>query len=480
MGRRLKNPEPVPDTGFMQSVLHFPGETMWVQFLLGAVLLVAVQAALRAWVGGLRQREALLRREIDARQAAEAEREEIEGRLQHAMKLEALGRLTGGIAHDFNNLLAVVLGHVELAAQHVTDPLVREDLETAQRAAERGADLTRQLLSFARRAELNAATVDLGRKVTEVERFLEPALGSRVSLHIVVEDALWPVEVDVARLENVLLNLSQNARDAMPEGGNVTIRVANVTMPEGSPPAISAGDAPEPGEYVLLSVRDTGLGIPTETVNLVLDPFFSTKAPGKGTGLGLSMAYGFAGQSGGCLNIETDPDHGTTVRLYLPRATAPEPVTADESDVPLGHGELILVVEDDPGVRDIAVRYLEFVGYRTVQAGSVAQARYVLAEGHTIDLVLSDVVLPGESGIQFRQALSTRRPGLPVVLMSGHGDPRGEREVPADLDIFPKPFTRTELATRVAAELALSRDRPSPDSPPDVAPAQARDGSTSG
>ena len=140
----------------------------------------------------------------------------------------------------------------------------------------------------------------------------------------------------------------------------------------------------------------------------------------------------------------------------------------------------ILVVEDDPGVRDIAVRYLEFVGYRTVQAGSVAQARYVLAEGHTIDLVLSDVVLPGESGIQFRRALSTRRPGLPVVLMSGHGDPRGEREVPADLDIFPKPFTRAELARRVAAELALSRDRRSRDSPSEVSPARARDGSTSG
>jgi len=427
--------------------------------LAGALLFAVVVVGLGAGYRTLKRRADILRREIDARKAAEEENEAIAAKLQHALKLEALGRLTGGIAHDFNNLLAVVLGHIELAAQNVSDPLVRDDLDTAQSAAERGAELTRQLLSFARRADLNPTTVDLGQRVTAVERFLEPTLGSGVRLHVVVEDDLWPVTVDVPRLENVLLNLSQNARDAMPEGGNVTVRVENVTLPQEAAVHISAGHVPDPGDYVLLSVRDTGFGIPTETVNLVLDPFFSTKAPGKGTGLGLSMAYGFAKQSGGHLNIETDSSQGTTVRLYLPRVDERPEESRAEEEIAAGRGELILVIEDDPDVRDVAIRNLEHLGYRTLHAASVAQARYILSSGHTIDLVLSDIVLPGESGIHFREELSQKRPTLPVVLMSGHGDPRGERGVPAGLEIFPKPFTRADLSRRVATELARSRRR---------------------
>ena len=429
-------------------------QTLWFRALVALAVLGAVLLAIRIRERSLRRTATLLRQEVGAREAAELEREAMADRLVHAQKLEAVGRLTGGIAHDFNNLLAVVLGHVELAADEVSDPEVREDLDTARKAAERGAELTRRLLAFARRAKLEPSVTDLGALATAVERFLLPALGSDIEVRTELGNDLWPVRVDAAQLETALLNLAFNARDAMPHGGVLTITVRNVAIPGHAPPRAMVGDEPEDGEYVVVAVRDTGEGIPPDAIEKVLDPFFSTKEVGKGTGLGLSMAYGFARQTGGYLTIDSTLGEGTEIRIYVPRDLADPSGPELADDVPRGSDELVLVVEDDQGVRRVAARYLSALGYRPLEASSIAQCKRLLARHADVALVLSDIVLPGESGIDFRNEMRRRRPELPVILMSGHGNPRGDRSVRDDLeDIFPKPFTRDALAWRVAHAL---------------------------
>jgi signal transduction histidine kinase/ligand-binding sensor domain-containing protein len=433
-------------------------ETLWFR-VLGALSLAAVLVlAMRIRERSLRRTATILRQEVDARQAAEREREAMADRLLHAQKLEAVGRLTGGIAHDFNNLLAVVLGHVELAADEVSDPEVQEDLLTARKAAERGAELTRQLLAFARRARLEPTVTDLGALTTAVERLLLPAVGQDIQVRTDLEAELWPVRVDAAQLETALLNLAFNARDAMPRGGTLTLEVRNVAIPRDASTRAMVGDEPEAGEYVLVTVRDTGEGIPPETMENVLDPFFSTKEVGKGTGLGLSMAYGFARQMGGYLTIDSRIGEGTEIRLYVPRDLEESSLAEPPDDVPRGSNELVLVVEDDDGVRRVAARYLAALGYRTVDAPSIAQCMRLLERHPEVALILSDIVLPGESGIDLRNEMRRRRPDLPVILMSGHGNPRGDKSVRDDLeDIFPKPFTREALGRRVAGALRARR-----------------------
>jgi len=438
-------------------------QTLWFRVLATLAVLGSITLAIRLRERSLRRTASILRSEVDAREAAELEREAMADRLVHAQKLEAMGRLTGGIAHDFNNLLAVVLGHVELAADEVSDPEVREDLHTARKAAQRGAELTRQLLAFARRAKLEPSVTDLGALATAVERFLLPAVGPDVDVRTELEPGLWAVRVDAAQLETALLNLAFNAQDAMPHGGTITIAVRNVAVPDERPPRAMVGDEPEAGEYVLISVRDTGEGIAPEAIEKVLDPFFSTKEVGKGTGLGLSMAYGFARQTGGYLTIDSELGEGTEVRLYVPRDDEQAPGAALSDDVPRGSNELVLVVEDDDGVRRVAARYLAALGYRALEAASVAQCKHLLGRHPDVALVLSDIVLPGESGIDFRNEMRRKRPELPIILMSGHGNPRRDRSVRDDLeDIFPKPFTREALGWRVANALRARRPRALP------------------
>lgn len=374
--------------------------------------------------------------------------------LQQAQKMEAIGQLTGGIAHDFNNLLAIILGNLDLLDERLPAEsglrgLVRDSL----RAAERGAELTGRLLGFSRRRPLKPDLVDVNRLVAGMTGMLRRTLGSGIRIDTVLAGNLGPVLVDAGQLESALLNLAINARDAMPDGGRLTLRTAAVTIPAEADPR--AG--PAPGDYVEIVMIDTGTGMTPDVLARVFEPYFTTKRPGHGTGLGLIMVYGLVSQSGGHISIDSAPGEGTIVRLLLPRAAAeqPEPTrTAADPANDAGTGELVLLVEDEPDVRRLAARLLGELGYRLLEAGDGPAALAILAEQPHIDLMLTDVVLPhGMSGIELARRARELRPGLPVLFMTGYAE-----GVPAaggaEIDLLQKPFRKTELAVRLRRALA--------------------------
>ncbi len=379
----------------------------------------------------------------------------VEERLVQAQKLEAIGQLTGGIAHDFNNLLAVVQGNADILIRQGNED-TRELAESIHDASHRGTLLIQRLLSFARRQPLRSAPVDCGKLLAGMRDMLVRTLGEMVTVEIAPAGELWTAEVDPAQLENAILNLAINGRDAMLGGGRLTIGCSNVRL--------SAGDVARipdatPGEYVRISVRDSGLGMSPETATRAFEPFFTTKDVGEGSGLGLSMVYGFAQQSGGFATIESVPGVGSTVSILLPRAVRDaEPAAEDEEElIPQGDGEIVLVIEDDPRVRALVVRMLSGIGYRTVEAADVAEARRRVISGvPPVDLVLSDVVLPGgESGADFAAELMRDEPGLGVVLMSGyrtHRDP-GAARLPRGVAFLDKPFRLVDLAKAIRSAL---------------------------
>lgn len=428
-------------------------EALWFRaaVALGVVglLLFAVRLRLQAVTRRARELQdhaGALEREIQERSRLESERETLREQLLRSQKMEAVGRLTGGIAHDFNNLLSVIMGHLDLAAANPGDPdALDEHVTSAYKAATRGGALTRQLLAFSRRADLDPESTDLGALLAGMRPLLRPALGANARLVVEEAPGSWPCHVDRNRLENVLLNLVINARDAMPGGGTATVRLENTTLDGEAAREMEL----EPGDYLHLSVADTGEGIPEDHLERVLDPFFTTKEVGKGTGLGLSMAYGFARQSGGHLRIESVVGEGTTIHLYLPRSgTAPAAEGRGRAHLSTGQGERVLVLEDEEGVRAVTVKTLHELGYRTAEAGSVSAARDVLLNFGDVEVVLSDVVMPGESGTAFRQELARTRPDLPVILMSGRPPEDGET-----VEFLQKPFSREELGRRIRAVL---------------------------
>lgn len=387
------------------------------------------------------------------------ERNEIQSQLRQAQKMEAIGQLTGGLAHDFNNLLGVVLGNLDLLAMRFEAGCEERDLtESAIQAAMRGAELIRQLLAFSRRQPLAPKLTDLPRVLDATARLLRRSLGENITLELKVSEATWPVLIDVSQLESTLLNLSVNARDAMPDGGQLIIEATNVHIDER---AFELNLEATPGDYVLIAVSDTGSGISADVLAHVFEPFFSTKG-NKGTGLGLSMVHGFIKQSGGYTKVYSEPGHGTTVRLYLPRAlcgTVSEPDIIQTQTLPHGQ-EVILVVEDNEGIRGLAVRHLQSLGYRTIPAADGASALEIIQGGVPIDLLFTDVVMPGGiDGRALAAAARRLRPGLKISFTSGFTASAASattEDHQFGSNLLSKPYRKSELARRIRAVLDAS------------------------
>jgi PAS domain S-box-containing protein len=384
------------------------------------------------------------------------ERLELEEQLRQAQKLEAVGQLTGGIAHDFNNLLTVIVCNLDLLKElPKVPPAAIQSIDLALNAALRGADLTRQLVAFARRQSLVPQSLSLNQRVTATVDLLQRTLGEQVEIKLVLAPDLWPAMADPSQFESALVNLAINARDAMDRSGRLTIETANSHLDED----YTRGNADATvGDYVLLCVSDTGSGMTPEVLARAFEPFFTTKT-NRGSGLGLSMVYGFARQSRGHVKIYSEPGRGTTVRLYLPRAavkaTVAAPAKADQLQT-ARQDERILVVEDNAEVRQTVVRQLHELGYHTVEAGGGAEALDILMQGERVDLMFSDIVMPGGiDGTQLAEAATALRPDLKVLLTSGFARASIQDGATSTYlkNLLSKPYRKTELAQRVRATL---------------------------
>ncbi len=386
--------------------------------------------------------------------------------LHQAQKMEAVGQLTGGIAHDFNNLLTVIIGNLDLLAERVArDETGLKLAQNALSAGLRGAELTRKLLAFSRIQALEKKAVDVNDLVRSMMDMLRRALGEKIEIAVSTAADLWLVETDVTQFESALVNLAVNARDAMPEGGRLTIETANRHFDERYA-AENPGVAP--GDYVMLAVTDTGTGIPPEHLDRVIEPFFTTKEVGKGSGLGLSMIYGFAKQSGGHLKIYSEVGHGTTARLYLPRGKAgvKTPIAPPAREAaPAGSGELILVVDDNDQVRSTVMAQLAELGYNALDAANGAAAIALLEARPGIDLLLTDIVMPGGmSGVQLGEAAKEIRPELRILYTSGFTEAsirNGTGKAIAGDQLLSKPYRKHELAREVHKALARKDNRAS-------------------
>ena len=380
--------------------------------------------------------------------------------LEHAQRMEAVGQLTGGLAHDFNNLLAVVIGNLDmLQDQPGQSPTTKESVDLALKASLGGATLIRQLLAFSRRQALSPKPFDLGALVTSTRELLARTLGEHIEVEMRLMPDLWPALADTSQVESAIANLAINARDAMPNGGRLTLETANKHLDERY---IAANVDVQAGDYVMLAVSDTGTGIPPEVLNRVFEPFFTTKEHGKGSGLGLSMVYGFAKQSRGHVKIYSEVGHGTTVRLYLPRAAQETAVAAPPPPNPADVDQInavVLVVEDNIDVRRIVCRLLHDFGCTVIEANSGAAALEILQSDRKIDLMFSDVVMPGGmSGTELVQAARRLRPGIKTLLTTGFAEAslRNQAQFADAGEIITKPYRRQDLARKVKIVLGLS------------------------
>ena len=376
--------------------------------------------------------------------------------LRQAQKMEAMGQLTGGIAHDFNNLLTVIIGNLEMLEGKLTTPLQRELTTEALEAADLGARLTARLLAFARRSQLEPESINLNSFVVSLTDMLHRTLGATIYLSNALTPNLWSVRVDPSQVESAIVNLAVNARDAMSAGGRLLIETDNVAVDADMAERL---DGLAPGDYVRLSVSDTGSGMPEAVRERAFEPFFTTKEQGRGTGLGLSMIYGFAKQSSGLATIESTEGKGTTVTIYLPRyRVEPASVSADdEAAADKGAGQVILAVEDDERLRKLTVARLEELGYRVRSAASGAEALALLAADPAVDLVFTDVVMPGGmSGNELGLKVRALYPYIPVLLTSGYAEELAGDLTKAgkDLKILRKPYRLAELAAAIGDALA--------------------------
>jgi signal transduction histidine kinase/ActR/RegA family two-component response regulator len=435
-------------------------------------------AALRAALGDaarLNRELQTLNETLDARVREEiAERLKAEDALRQAQKMEAIGQLTGGVAHDFNNLLTVIIGGIDNLRRQVDVPVealdrarIRRSLDMAGQAANRAATLTARLLAFSRRQALSPRAVRADDLVRELGDLLHRTLGETIRLEIVGSPGLWAALADPGELEHALLNLAVNSRDAMPNGGTLTIETANVFLDEAY--LASVAEPVTPGQYVMIAVSDTGHGMDAETLSRVFEPFFTTKDAGKGTGLGLSQVYGFVRQSGGHVRVYSEAEQGPTVKLYLPRihadaaaVDAPRPAR----DLALLRGdETVLLVEDDEGVRAYSSGVLHELGYRVIEASDAASALEALDKEPVIDLLFTDVVLPGGvHGRKLADDVRKRRPGVRVLFTSGYTRNAIVHNGRLDpgVHLVTKPFSYEELAERVRQVLDGGR-APTPD-----------------
>jgi two-component system NtrC family sensor kinase len=381
----------------------------------------------------------------------EAERREIaEQALRQSQKMEAVGQLTGGVAHDFNNLLTIIIGNLGIAKRGVVEARAERALNNALVGAERAAQLTQRLLAFSRRQPLNPRVLDVNKLILSISDLLVRTLGENIELETIGGAGLWSVEVDASELESTLLNLALNARDAMPEGGKLTIETSNAYLDE---EYCRQHDGVVPGQYILISVSDSGAGMSTDTIDRAFEPFFTTKEAGKGTGLGLSQVYGFMKQSEGHVKIYSEHGEGTTIKLYLPRRDGDEvEISAEDSEgSDRGHGEIILVVEDDDGVRQYAAEILRDLNYQIIEAKDSATALRLLDADKKFDLLLTDVVLPGKNGRELADEVEKRRPEVKIIFMTGYSRNAivHHGRLDAGTELIPKPLIERVMARKI-------------------------------
>ncbi|MBN9599982.1 MAG: PAS domain S-box protein [Afipia sp.] len=386
---------------------------------------------------------AKITRDITERHEAQQRLERVQQQLAESQKFDALGQLTGGIAHDFNNLLMIISGHLHTLKRLAGDDVrAMRAVQAIDTASQRGASLTNQLLTFARRQRVNPQAIDLAERIHSVREVLDTGLGSNVHLNVEIEQNVWPVTVDVTEFETALINLLINARDAMPNGGIVLVSAKNVRLDEDN----------HKGDHVAISVEDSGVGIPQDVIAKVFDPFFTTKAVGKGTGLGLSQVHGFAHQAGGTVTLQSELGQGTRFTILLPRgAAAASSRESDGADEKIGISGTVLLVEDNPDVAGASAGLLEQLGY-AVRWVSDAEAALKAIERDSIDLVLSDIVMPGKmDGLGLARAIRQKRPNLPVLLATGYSE--AAQTARADFAILKKPYQIYDLS-RALAEIA--------------------------
>jgi PAS domain S-box-containing protein len=416
-----------------------------------------------------KQAEAALRKlneELEQRVArAVTERLKAEASLHQSQKIEAIGMLTGGVAHDFNNLLTAILGNLELVEMRLTDDRLRRPIEAAIRSADRGARLIEQLLAFSRKQHLAPKPVDLNAAVSGMSEMLRRTLGGTVDVKTELAPDAWPALIDPTQLELAILNLAINARDAMPLGGSLVIGTRNVAAGESARPADLAA-----GDYTTVAVSDSGEGMTEEVLARAFEPFFTTKEVGKGSGLGLSQVYGLVKQSGGGVALTSERGHGTTVTLFLPRAPGAEAAASETVAAAMRRGRgRVLVVDDQDDVREVAVGYLEMLGYDTAEAASGRAALALLDDGLAVDLALVDYAMPGMTGLELMRALEIARPGLPVLIATGYADFAPDDARLGGLGLLKKPFRLQALGSALDEAFRRAAERA-----PNVLPLRTR------
>jgi len=443
-------------------------ERYLLAFLVGFALLCATLLAGILAASTLQAIRGLIARTKEL-EAESRLRQEAQSTLFQAQKMEAVGQLTGGIAHDFNNLLTIILGNLDTVRRALTDPAKNADaaelggrlmppIEAAMQGSKSAAQLTQRLLAFSRRKALAPGPIDANRLVSGMLDMLRRSLGADISIETVLGAGVWPTFADPHQLENALLNLALNAKDAMPNGGCLTIETANTYLDAAYVRRFGDVDA---DQYVVLCVTDTGTGIPKDIFDHVFEPFFTTKPVGQGSGLGLAMAHGFVKQSGGHMRIYSEEGHGTTVKIYLPRLTKTDEISAvpvdkpseDVSPVPRARpNETILLVEDNEGVREYAKEVLQGLGYRVLEAGDANQALEVLARARRVDLLFTDVILPGgANGRVLANKVQQKYPSLPVLYTTGYTRNAivHQGRLDADVELLNKPYTQQDLARKM-------------------------------
>ncbi|MBO9715208.1 CHASE3 domain-containing protein [Sphingomonas sp.] len=427
----------------------------------GLALLVTRDARTRARASA-EARDALAKANEKLRDEAR-NREAAEAQVRQMHKMETIGQLTGGIAHDFNNMLAIVIGSLDLAKRRLAKDRKRaeQSIDNALHGAERAAQLTQRLLAFSRQQPLAPGAVEMNRLVAGMSELLRRTIGETVRFEAVLAGGLWSAFIDANQLENALVNLCVNARDAMPQGGRLTIETANTYLDE---QYSAAHNEVTPGQYVMLSVTDTGTGMPPDVIERAFDPFYTTKPVGQGTGLGLSQVYGFVKQSGGHVKIYSEPGVGTTVKLYIPRhfgdpaAAVAAQAGSASAELPRAiEGEVVLVVEDEDRVRDLSVDTLQDLGYAVLQADGAAAALALLGEGGRVDLLFTDIVMPDMNGRLLADAARKARPALKVLYTTGYTRNAIVHNGVLDHDVhfIAKPFTVAQLAAKVRSVLDL-------------------------
>jgi signal transduction histidine kinase/CheY-like chemotaxis protein len=440
--------------------------------MLGLVLISLVSAAAAA-LGALFMSGALIQ-ELRERSEALAEetrvRKEAQAMLVQTQKMESIGLLAGGVAHDFNNLLTVVIGNLDSAQRHLARAgpaaaaAVSRPIAAAMQGAKRAAALTQRLLAFSRQQVLDPQQVDLNKLVGGLSDMLNRTVGETIAVETIFGSGLWPTFVDVSQLENAIVNLVVNARDAMPDGGRITIEAANASLDEAY--CAQFGDV-APGQYLLLSVTDTGTGISPEHLSKVFEPFFTTKSASTSTGLGLAMIYGFVKQSKGHIRIYSEVGHGTTAKIYLPRLagaarieSVPAALAVENAPIPSAQpGEVVLIVEDDEDVRDSTAALLRDLGYSVLAARNGAEARARLQGGERVDILFTDVVLPqGMNGRTLAVEAAALRPALPILFTTGYARNAiiHDGRLDAGVQFLAKPYTQQEIAQKLRTMLDVA------------------------